>query len=155
VSRFSKHLTVSCLSAETGRPAGRSNLFRPVFLAVGAMISEAETVRPDTVSIRVRNQADWRRDGSRGQERKRGQFRYQSHLESTELKLRTLGATTKVFISWSGEQSKKMAEALRSWLEYVIQSTDPFASSLNIVRTTEVSRSLPASSSRPSSVSCA
>jgi len=38
----------------------------------------------------------------------------------------------KVFISWSGDQSKKMAEALRSWLKYVIQSADPFVSSLDI-----------------------
>jgi hypothetical protein len=38
----------------------------------------------------------------------------------------------KVFISWSGDQSKKMAEALRSWLQFVIQSADPFVSSVDI-----------------------
>ena len=38
----------------------------------------------------------------------------------------------KVFISWSGDQSKKMAEALRSWLKYVIQTADPFVSYLDI-----------------------
>ena len=40
----------------------------------------------------------------------------------------------KVFISWSGDQLKKMAEALRSWLKYVIQSADPFVSSLDIAK---------------------
>jgi hypothetical protein len=40
----------------------------------------------------------------------------------------------KVFISWSGGQSKKMAEALRWWLKYVIQSADPFVSSLDIAK---------------------
>ncbi|MFF4268823.1 hypothetical protein [Streptomyces sp. NPDC001536] len=38
----------------------------------------------------------------------------------------------KVFISWSGPQSKLMAEALRSWLKFVIQAVDPVVSSLDI-----------------------
>lgn len=38
----------------------------------------------------------------------------------------------KVFISWSGERSKKIAEALKQWLRYVIQSVDPFVSSQDI-----------------------
>lgn len=38
----------------------------------------------------------------------------------------------KVFISWSGERSKKIAEALKQWLRYVIQSVEPFVSSQDI-----------------------
>jgi hypothetical protein len=40
----------------------------------------------------------------------------------------------KVFISWSGPESQKMAESLRSWLKYVIQTIDPFVSSLDIAK---------------------
>lgn len=40
----------------------------------------------------------------------------------------------KVFISWSGPQSKMMAEALKSWLKFVIQAIDPFVSSLDIAK---------------------
>ncbi|MER5598013.1 hypothetical protein [Streptomyces sp. NPDC002265] len=40
----------------------------------------------------------------------------------------------KVFISWSGPQSQKMAESLKAWLKYVIQSVDPFVSSLDIAK---------------------
>jgi hypothetical protein len=40
----------------------------------------------------------------------------------------------KVFISWSGEQAKVMAESLRSWLKLVIQSVDPFVSSIDIAK---------------------
>lgn len=40
----------------------------------------------------------------------------------------------KVFISWSGPDSQKMAESLRSWLKFVIQTVDPFVSSLDIAK---------------------
>jgi len=35
----------------------------------------------------------------------------------------------KVFISWSGNTSKRVAEALHRWLPYMIQSVEPFMSS--------------------------
>lgn len=37
-----------------------------------------------------------------------------------------------IFISWSGEASRMVAEALRSWLAEVFQTTDPFVSSEDI-----------------------
>ncbi|MEU9189881.1 toll/interleukin-1 receptor domain-containing protein [Streptomyces sp. NPDC048484] len=40
----------------------------------------------------------------------------------------------KVFISWSGPQSQHMAESLKSWLKYVIQTVDPFVSSVDIAK---------------------
>lgn len=38
----------------------------------------------------------------------------------------------KVFISWSGERSKKVALIFHEWLPQVIQSLEPFASSEDI-----------------------
>ena len=38
----------------------------------------------------------------------------------------------KVFLSWSGQRSKEVAEALRDWLPYVLHSVNPFMSSVNI-----------------------
>ncbi|MFE3830510.1 TIR domain-containing protein [Streptomyces sp. NPDC059092] len=38
----------------------------------------------------------------------------------------------KIFLSWSGERSKKTAEALRSWLPDVLQCINPWLSSLDI-----------------------
>jgi len=35
----------------------------------------------------------------------------------------------KVFLSWSGDRSKEIAEALKSWLPQVIQATEPWISS--------------------------
>jgi hypothetical protein len=40
----------------------------------------------------------------------------------------------KVFISWSGERSKKVAEALRGWLPNVIQTLEPWMSAEDINR---------------------
>lgn len=40
----------------------------------------------------------------------------------------------KVFISWSGPQSKVMAESLKVWLKLVIQAVEPFVSSLDIAK---------------------
>ncbi|MCL2873371.1 MAG: toll/interleukin-1 receptor domain-containing protein [Defluviitaleaceae bacterium] len=38
----------------------------------------------------------------------------------------------KIFISWSGEPSKKIAEIMRKWIKNVIQSVEPFVSSEDI-----------------------
>ena len=40
----------------------------------------------------------------------------------------------KVFISWSGPQSRRMAESLRPWLKMLIQNLEPFVSSLDIAK---------------------
>jgi TIR domain len=37
-----------------------------------------------------------------------------------------------VFISWSGEQSKKLADAIRAWLQPVLQSVEPYFSHVDI-----------------------
>ena len=40
----------------------------------------------------------------------------------------------KIFISWSGEQSKAVAEILRDWIKIVVQATEPFISTRDIDR---------------------
>lgn len=40
----------------------------------------------------------------------------------------------KVFISWSGERSRKVAELLDDWLQCVIQAPEPWMSSKDIDR---------------------
>ncbi|MFI1854789.1 toll/interleukin-1 receptor domain-containing protein [Streptomyces sp. NPDC020480] len=40
----------------------------------------------------------------------------------------------KIFISWSGSESKRCAEALRDWLPYMNQSIQPFVSSRDILK---------------------
>lgn len=42
----------------------------------------------------------------------------------------------KVFISWSGERSRKVGELLNEWLQCVLQAVDPWMSSRNIERGT-------------------
>ena len=41
-------------------------------------------------------------------------------------------AKKKVFISWSGDSSQKVAEALKEWIPSVIQAIDTWVSSLDI-----------------------
>lgn len=40
----------------------------------------------------------------------------------------------KVFLSWSGETSREIANAFHDWLPYVIQSTEPFVSTGDIAK---------------------
>ena len=40
----------------------------------------------------------------------------------------------KIFISWSGDQSKKIAEILRKWLPSVIQAAKPYYSPDDIAK---------------------
>ncbi|GAA1891100.1 hypothetical protein GCM10009837_11570 [Streptomyces durmitorensis] len=40
----------------------------------------------------------------------------------------------KVFLSWSGERSKKMAEALKTWIPDVLQAVQPWISSQDITK---------------------
>lgn len=40
----------------------------------------------------------------------------------------------KVFIGWSGDQSRMVAEPLRDWLPDVIQTIEPFVSSVDVPR---------------------
>lgn len=42
--------------------------------------------------------------------------------------------TMKIFISWSGNRSKKVAELLKNWIKCVIQAVDPWISSRDIDR---------------------
>jgi hypothetical protein len=42
----------------------------------------------------------------------------------------------KVFISWSGERSRQVAELLNTWIQCVIQAVDPWVSSQNLDRGT-------------------
>ena len=46
------------------------------------------------------------------------------------------GTAVKVFISWSGDRSKRIAKALKKWIKNVIQSVEPFVSSEDIQKGT-------------------
>ncbi|MCH7737423.1 MAG: toll/interleukin-1 receptor domain-containing protein [Chloroflexi bacterium] len=50
----------------------------------------------------------------------------------------------KVFISWSGNRSEKIAEAFRDWLPKVIQSLDPFMSAKDIEKGTRWAQNIAA-----------
>jgi len=40
----------------------------------------------------------------------------------------------KIFISWSGDRSRQVAEALREWLQIVIQKAEPWVSTRDMDR---------------------
>lgn len=48
----------------------------------------------------------------------------------------------KIFISWSGEESKQVALLLKSWLKKVLQATDPWMSDVDIQPGTRWSQSI-------------
>lgn len=56
----------------------------------------------------------------------------------------------KVFISWSGEKSKKVAEILKQWIPFVIQNIEPYFSSSDIDKgarwSTDIAKELEAAS---------
>src|SRR4030081_1653296 len=57
-----------------------------------------------------------------------------------------MGDASNVFISWSGERSRRAAEALRGWLRIVLQNAKPWMSDTDIEKGSrgldEVSRAL-------------
>lgn len=44
-----------------------------------------------------------------------------------------MDARVKVFIGWSGEQSRSVAQALRGWLRTVVQHVEPWMSDEDII----------------------
>ncbi|MFJ6315287.1 TIR domain-containing protein [Streptomyces californicus] len=56
----------------------------------------------------------------------------QGGIRSIDWQQKWVEATVKVFLSWSGERSKKTAEALWTWLPDVLQYVSPWLSSLDI-----------------------